>query len=69
MAVAVDGNGRIAYREIAIDGRDLASFDRADLAVSYAGKSGASFRLGMAAVREGFGQTETLAGSRMDLEF
>lgn len=68
-AVSVDGNGRIAYREIAFDGRDLASFDRADLAVSYAGKSGASFRLGVAAVRDGFGQTETLLGFRMELEF
>ena len=68
-AGAVDGNGRIAYREIEIDGRDLASFDRADLAVSYAGKSGTKFRLGAAAVRDGFGRTETLAGFRMDLEF
>ena len=68
-ADAVDENGRIAYREIAIDGRELASFDRAGLVVGYAGEAGASFNLGVAGVRDGYGRTEGIAGFRVDLEF
>ena len=68
-ADAVDESGRLAYREIEIDGRDLASFDRAGLVVGYAGETGPLFSVGVAAVRDGFDRTETLAGFRMDLEF
>ena len=67
-AGVVEENGRIAYREIAIDGRELASFDRASLVVGYTEET-ASLNLGLTAVRDGFGKTETLAGFRMDLEF
>ena len=49
-AASVDEKGRIVYRDIAIDGRDLLSFDKA-------------------AVRDGFGRTETLAGVHVGLAF
>ena len=68
-AGGVDETGRIAYRDVAIDGRGLLSFDKASLSVGYADGSNASFGLGVAAVRDGFGRTEALAGVRMDLVF
>ncbi|MCY3733961.1 MAG: hypothetical protein OXG42_06745 [Chloroflexi bacterium] len=68
-AGAVDESGRIAYREIAVDGRDLAAFDRASLVVGYADQTGASFNVGVVAVRDGFGRTETLAEFRMGLKY
>ena len=65
----VDESGRLAYRDVAIDGRDLMAFERASLIVGYALAPNASFNLGIAAVRDGFGETETLAGFRTGLEF
>ena len=62
-ARTVNKSGRIAYREIAIDSRDLASSDRAGL-LGCADQSGASFNEGVAAVLDGFGRTETLAEFR-----
>ena len=68
-AAGVDESGGIAYRDVAVDGRDLLSFDNAGLRVRFTGRSKASFNLGVAAVRDGFGQTEALAGALMDLKF
>ena len=68
-ATGVDEDGLVAYRDVAIDGRDLLSFDRAGLSVLLADESGAAFGLGVATVRDGFGRTEALAGVRTGLEF
>lgn len=69
-AAGVDESGRIAYRDVTLSGRDLLSFNKASLIVRLAdGGSNASVGLGVAAVRDGFGRTETLAGFRMDIEF
>ena len=68
-AASVDETGRISRRDVVIDGRDLLSFYRASLGVSFAGGPGASWGLGVAAVRDGFGRTEALAGIRMDARF
>ena len=68
-AAGVDQSGRIARRDIAIDGRDLLSFDRTRLSVSFAGESNDSYGLAIAAVRDGFGSREVLAGVRMDVLF
>lgn len=68
-ASRVDETGRITYRDIAIDNRDLLAFDKAALSVSYTDGSNASFGLGIAAVQDGFGRTEALTGVRLDLEF
>ena len=68
-ASEVDESGRVAYRDVAIDGRELMEFERAGLIVRYAAASNASFNMGIAAIRDGFGETEALAGFRMDLEF
>ncbi len=68
-ATGVDESGQIAYQDIVIDGRDLLSFDRAGLSVVFADDPNAALGLGVAAVRDGFGRTEALAGMRMDLEF
>ena len=68
-AAGVDEGGAVSYRDVTIDGRDLLSFDRAGLSVLVADGSNASFGLGVAAVRDGFGRTEALAGMRMGLEF
>ena len=61
-ASGVDESGRIAYQDVALDGRDLLSFDRASLIVQMAGESSASVALGVTVVRDGFGRVETLAG-------
>ena len=68
-ATAVDGDGRIAYRDVAIDGRDLLTFDRVALGVGIAAGPDASIDLGVAAVRDGFGRAEALAGLRMEARF
>ncbi len=69
MATSVDGDGRIAYDHVAIDGRHLLTFDRAALGLGIAAGSDASIGLGLAAVRDGFGHTETLAWLRMEARF
>ena len=68
-AASVDERGRISRRDVVIDGRDLLSFYRAAVGVSFARGPDASYGLGVAAVRDGFGRTEALAGVRMDLRF
>ncbi len=68
-AAAVDESGRIAYRDLALGGRDLLSFDKASMIVRLAADSSASVGVGVTAVRDGFGRTETLAGVRMGFEF
>ena len=68
-ATAVDGDGRIAYRDVSIDGRDLLTFDRAALGLGFAAGQDASIDLGVAAVRDGFGRAEALAGLRMEARF
>lgn len=68
-AAGVDESGRITYRDVVVDGKELMSFDHASLIVSYSEDLNASFNLGIAVVRDGFGETEALAEFRMDLEF
>lgn len=46
----MDESGLIFYRDVAIGGRDLLSFDRAGPSVVLAGDSNASFGLGVATV-------------------
>ena len=67
-AAGVDQSGRVAYRDVTFGGRDLLKFDRASLIVRVAADSNASVALGVTAARDGFGQTETLAGVRMRFE-
>ena len=68
-ATSVDESGRVIYRDVAIDGRDLLSFDKAALKIGFSGNTNTSYGFGFAAVQDGFGRTETLTGVRMDLEF
>lgn len=68
-AASVDEEGRIAYRDIAIDGRDLLSFDKAAVRVGYSADPDTQVGLGIMAVRDGFGRTETLAGVHVGLAF
>ena len=68
-AAGVDRGGRIACRDVVFGARDLMSFERAGLNVRLAADPNASVGLGIAAVRDGFGRTETLAGLRLDLGF
>jgi len=69
VAAGVDESGRIAYRDVVLGSRDLLSFDKAGLTVRLADESSASVALGVTAVRDGFGRTETLTGLRMDVGF
>ena len=68
-AVGVDESGRIAWRDVALDGRDLLRFDRAALGLGIAAGPDASVGFGIAAMRDGFGRTEALAGLRMEARF
>lgn len=68
-AASVDEDGHIAFRDIAIDGRDLLSFDKAALRVAYSANPDTQVGLGIMAVRDGFGRTETLAGVHVGLVF
>ena len=68
-AASVDERGRIAFRDVVIDGGDLLSVDKAGLRVSHAIGSGSNVGLGVVAVRDGFGRTETLTGVHVGLAF
>ena len=68
-AASVDESGRIAYRDIAIDGRDLLSFDKAGLRVDLSDDPDTQVGLGIVAVRDGLGRTETLTGVHVGLAF
>ncbi len=68
-ATGVDESGRIAYRDVVLRGRDLLSLNKAALTVRLADESSASVALGVMAVQDGFGRTETLAGVRVGFEF
>ena len=68
-AASVDEEGRIVYRDIAIDGRDLLSFDKAAVRLGYSADPDTQVGLGIMAVRDGFGRTETLTGVHVGLAF
>ncbi len=68
-AASVDESGRIAYRDVAIDGRELLSFDKAVVRVGIKGRSNSYYSVGVAAVRDGFGSTASLAGFQMESKF
>ncbi len=68
-ASSIDEDGRIEYDDIAIDGSDLLAFDKAGLSVGYAYGPNMSFGAGIAAVRDGFGETEAIAGAQAAVRF
>lgn len=68
-AVRVDESGQIAWQNVALDGRDLLTFDRAALGVAFAVGSDISLGLGITAVQDGFGRAEALAGVRLEARF
>ena len=68
-AAGVDESGRITYRDIAFDGRNLLAFDKAGLSIGFTNHSDTSVGLGVTAVRDGFGRTETLVGVQVDFSF
>ena len=68
-ATSVDESGRIAYQNVAIAGRELLSFDKAVVRVGIKGGSNSYYTVGVAAVRDGFGSTASLAGFQMESKF
>ena len=68
-ASSVDESGRIAYQNVAIDGRKLLSFNKAVVRVGIKGGSNSYYSVGVAAVRDGFGSTASLAGFQMESKF
>lgn len=68
-ARSVDENGRIAFRDVEIDGGDLLSADRAGLRIVHRTGPTSSVGLGVVAVRDGFGRTEVLSGVKARLGF
>ena len=68
-ASSIDEDGRIEYDDIAIDGSDFLAFDKAGLSVGYAYGPNMSFGAGIAAVRDGFGETEAIAGAQAAVRF
>ena len=69
VASSIDEDGRIEYDDISINGSDLLTFDKAGLSLGYAYGSNTSFGAGVAAVRDGFGETEAIAGARAEVRF
>ena len=68
-ASSVDESGRIAHQNVAIDGRKLLSFNKAVVRVGVKGRSNSYYSVGVAAVRDGFGSTASLAGFQMESKF
>ena len=68
-ATSVDESGRIDYQNVAIDGRKLLSFNKAVVRVGIKGGSNSYYSVGVAAVRDGFGSTASLAGFQMESKF
>ena len=68
-ARGVDESGRINYDDIILDQADLLRFSRLGLSVSYRADSAASYAAGVMAVRDGFGETQAIAGTRAEVRF
>ena len=69
IARGVDESGRIDYGDIIFDQADLLRFSRLGLSVSTVAESGASYAVGVMAVRDGFGDTEAIVGTRAEVRF
>jgi len=69
VATGVNDQGLIAYQDVTVDSRAFLSFDRVGLSAVFESDLDVSFGLGATAVRDGFGRTETLVGSRVDVRF
>ena len=68
-ATSIDENGRIAYDDISIDGSKLLAFDKVGVSVRHAWGPNTNLGVSVAAVRDGFGETEALAGARAEIRF
>ena len=68
-AASVDESGTIAFQDVAINGRKLLSFDKVALRAGIKGGPNSYYSVGVAALRDGFGRTESLAGFQMDRKF
>ena len=69
VASDVDEAGRIGYDDVRIEGSDLLSFDKARVNVLHAPRRNMSFGGGIAMVRDGFGETDTVVGGRVEVRF
>ena len=69
VASDIDETGRIGYDDVRIDGSDLLSFDKAGVSVLHAPRRDVSFGGGIAAVRDGLGETDTVVGGRVEVRF
>ena len=69
VASDIDETGRIGYDDVRIEGSDLLSFDKAGVSVVHAPRRNVSIGGGVAAVRDGFGEADTVVGGRVEVRF
>ena len=69
VARSIDERGRIDYSDITVDQADLLRLDRLGLNLSYRRGPSSSYGAGVMAVRDGFGETEAIVGTRAEVRF
>lgn len=65
----IDESGSIAFDQIQVDGSDFLRLDRGTLKIRYDSAGGVSIGAGLAAVRDGFDESQAIAGLQASLAF
>ena len=68
-ANGIDESGRIEYDDILLSGSDFLALDRIGLSIKHAYGPDTTLGVGVAAVQDGFRETEAIAGVRMGVRF
>ena len=68
-ASSIDESGRIGYDDIRIDQADLLAFEKVGVTVQYSPTSDSTYGAGVMAIRDGFGETDAIAGVRAEIRY
>ena len=69
LARSVDESGRLTYKSITMDQSDFLEFQKVQVSLKYNPNQNSSYGAGFLAVRDGFGDTESLIGARAEIRF
>ena len=65
----IDESGRIGFDEVEVDGTEFLSLDRGTLNLRYIPTEGTSLGAGLAVVRDGFDDSQAIAGLQANIAF
>ena len=65
----IDESGRLGFEEVEVDGSEFLSLDRGTLNLRYTPTEGMSFGAGLTVVRDGFDDSQAIAGLQANIAF